>query len=352
MIDTDKIKSIVEASLLAADQPLTSEQIVKLFARGEMPRADVRELVKAALDELEGDSKGRGVELKRVASGYRMQVKQDLSPWVSRLWDEKPPRYSRALLETLALVAYRQPVTRGDVEQVRGVAVSQNIMRTLTERGWVKVVGQREVPGRPSMYGTTKEFLDYFNLKSLSELPPLAEIRDLIEPVIVEEVLPPQTELKLVNDDGEVDSDAQAVADDEAAAIFAPEDDANAADTKDADTQDADAQANDADVEADVEADEDAVDDEMVDEAAEVAAQTEEIEETGEIEAAQDADVDSKSDQESDQDSDQATVAEVDFADDELSDTAPESEAQSADGSEDEAPVSAEVVQLPRAPRG
>lgn len=340
MIDTDKIKSIVEASLLAADQPLTSEQIVKLFARGEMPRADVRELVKAALDELEGDSKGRGVELKRVASGYRMQVKQDLSPWVSRLWDEKPPRYSRALLETLALVAYRQPVTRGDVEQVRGVAVSQNIMRTLTERGWVKVVGQREVPGRPSMYGTTKEFLDYFNLKSLSELPPLAEIRDLIEPVVVEEVLPPQTELKLVDDDGEVEADAQAVADDEAAAVFAPEDDANAADTKEADTPDADAQANEAEVAAD---DGDAVDDEMVDDAAqEVAA------DAGEIAEIQDTDVDSEPDQESDQ----ATVAEVDFADDELSDTAPESEAQSADGSEDQAPVSAEVVQLPRAPRG
>ncbi len=338
MIDTDKIKSIVEASLLAADQPLTSEQIVKLFARGEMPRADVRELVKAALDELEGDSKGRGVELKRVASGYRMQVKQDLSPWVSRLWDEKPPRYSRALLETLALVAYRQPVTRGDVEQVRGVAVSQNIMRTLTERGWVKVVGQREVPGRPSMYGTTKEFLDYFNLKSLSELPPLAEIRDLIEPVVVEEVLPPQTELKLVDDDGEVDGEAQAVADDEAAAVFAPEDDANAAQASEAKGS----EANDDTVAAEVV---DKAADEAADEVVDNAAQAV-VADASELDPAQDSDVDS------DQDSDQATVAEVDFADEELSDTAPEQEAQSAEGSAEEAPVSAEVVQLPRAPRG
>ena len=139
---------------------------------------------------LKKKSEHRGVELKKVASGYRYQVRQSLSVWVRRLWDEKPPRYSRALLETLALIAYKQPVTRGDIEQVRGVSVGQNIMRTLIEREWIRVVGQREVPGRPSMYGTTRAFLDYFNLKSLDELPPLAEIRALIEPALVVDEVP------------------------------------------------------------------------------------------------------------------------------------------------------------------
>lgn len=186
-IDPDKLKKILEAALLAADEPLSVDQLVKLFKRGEVDRQTIRADVRDALKTLTEEAEDRGYELKRVASGYRYQVRQELSVWISRLWEEKPPRYTRALLETLALVAYKQPVTRGDIEQVRGVSVSQNIMRTLLERGWIRVVGQREVPGRPAMYGTTKAFLDYFNLKSLDELPPLAEIRELIEPLVVEE---------------------------------------------------------------------------------------------------------------------------------------------------------------------
>lgn len=186
-MEQDQIQRIVEAALLASDGPLTVAALAKLFAPGELDEENGSKQVREALKALQQEAEVRGVELKRVASGYRYQVRQDLSEWVSRLWDEKPPRYTRALLETLALVAYKQPVTRGDIEQVRGVSVSQNIMRTLIERDWIRVVGQKEVPGRPSLYGTTKAFLDYFNLKSLDELPPLAEIRALIEPALVEE---------------------------------------------------------------------------------------------------------------------------------------------------------------------
>lgn len=202
MIDFDKVKQIVEAGLLAADEPLTVERFVKLFKRGEMGREEARKSVREALQMLTDESQGRGYELKRVASGYRYQVRQELSPWISRLWEEKPPRYSRALLETLALVAYKQPVTRGDIEQVRGVAVSPNIMRTLLERGWVRVVGRREVPGHPNMYGTTRAFLDYFNLTTLEQLPPLAEIRSMIEPMVVDEPEPrlPQVDLPVEAD--------------------------------------------------------------------------------------------------------------------------------------------------------
>ncbi len=179
-MDLDKIKHILEAALMAADEPLTRDQLIKLFKRGEVPLDELREAVTEALQMLTDECEGRGYELKKVASGYRYQVRQEYSEWVSRMWEEKPPRYSRALMETLALIAYRQPVTRGDVEQVRGVAVSQNILRTLLERGWIRVVGTRDVPGKPALYGTTKEFLDYFNLKSLNELPPLDEIRSML----------------------------------------------------------------------------------------------------------------------------------------------------------------------------
>jgi segregation and condensation protein B len=188
LIDSGKLKQIVEAALMAADGPLTVNDLTKLFAHHELDSEEGRGQIRETLKTLEAEAEGRGYELKRVASGYRYQVRQELSEWVSRLWEEKPPRYSRALLETLALIAYRQPVTRGDIEQVRGVSVSQNIMRTLQERGWIRVVGQREVPGKPSLYGTTKEFLDYFDLKSLDQLPPLAEIRSLVEPLVIEEV--------------------------------------------------------------------------------------------------------------------------------------------------------------------
>lgn len=189
LIDPDKLKQILEAALMAADEPLSVDQLTRLFAHHELDSEEGRAQIRDTLAVLEAEAQGRGYELKRVASGYRYQVRQELSEWVSRLWEEKPPRYSRALLETLALIVYKQPVTRGDIEQVRGVAVSQSIMRTLVERGWIRVVGQREVPGKPSLYGTTRAFLDYFDLKSLDELPPLAEIRSLIEPLVIEEVI-------------------------------------------------------------------------------------------------------------------------------------------------------------------
>ncbi|HET6473846.1 MAG TPA: SMC-Scp complex subunit ScpB [Pseudomonadales bacterium] len=182
MLETQHIKQVVEAALLCADEPLTLDLLERLFAEGECDRA----ALKAVLEELEADCVGRGVELKRVASGYRFQVRQELAPWMSRMWEDRPPRYSRALLETLALIAYKQPVTRGDIEQVRGVAVNSNMIRLLLERDWIRVVGYREVPGRPAMYGTTKAFLDYFNLKSLDELPSLPEIKALIEPIEAE----------------------------------------------------------------------------------------------------------------------------------------------------------------------
>lgn len=182
MLEVTRIKQIVEAALLCADEPLTLELLERLFAAEETDKATL----KIVVESLAEDCAGRGIELKRVASGYRYQVRQDLAPWMTRLWEDRPPRYSRALLETLALIAYKQPVTRGDIEQVRGVTVNSNMVRTLLERDWIRVVGYREVPGRPAMYGTTKTFLDYFNLKSLDELPSLPEIKALIEPIEAE----------------------------------------------------------------------------------------------------------------------------------------------------------------------
>lgn len=170
------IKHIVEAVLMAAGKPLNLDQILAVFGDGERPERDA---LRAALAELQQDYAERGLELVEVASGYRMQVTQDMEPWVSRLTEDKPARYSRALLETLALVAYRQPITRGEIEDIRGVSVSTSIMKTLQEREWVRIVGHRDVPGRPAMYGTTKQFLDYFNLKGLDDLPTLMELRDI-----------------------------------------------------------------------------------------------------------------------------------------------------------------------------
>lgn len=177
-VSPELLKQIIEGAILAANQPLTVNRIIELFEEEFAPSKDD---VLAALNELVAASEGRGFELKEVASGWRFQVRDNLAPWVNRLWDEKPQRYSRALLETLSLIAYRQPITRGDIEEIRGVAVSSHIIKTLLERDWVKVVGQRDVPGRPSLYATTRQFLDYFNLKSLEELPSLSEIRDLDE---------------------------------------------------------------------------------------------------------------------------------------------------------------------------
>lgn len=170
------LKQIIEGALLAAGQPLSMNKLMQLFEEGSAPERDA---LRDALTELQSDCEGRGFELKEVASGWRFQVREEMAPWVNRLWDEKPQKYSRALLETLALVAYRQPITRGDIEEIRGVAVSSHIIKTLLERDWVKVVGHRDVPGRPSLYATTRQFLDYFNLKSLEELPSLGDIRDL-----------------------------------------------------------------------------------------------------------------------------------------------------------------------------
>ena len=172
-----KTQHIIEAALLTAGKPLTVPQLQSLLSDDEAPLD--KQFVLAALDGLADDLSGRGVELRQVASGYRLQVKQEFEPWVARLFEERPPRYSRALLETLALIAYRQPITRAEIEDVRGVSVSSSIVKTLLEREWIKVVGQRDVPGRPSMYGTTKAFLDYFNIKTVSELPPLDALMDL-----------------------------------------------------------------------------------------------------------------------------------------------------------------------------
>ncbi len=177
MADLDnKVKMIVEGLLLAAGRPLTLDNIALVFNEKERP--DRKEL-KAVMHVISEECNDRGFELKEVASGYRFQVKQELSEWIAKLWEEKSPRYTRALLETLALIVYRQPITRGDIEEIRGVGVSPNIIRTLLDREWVRVVGHRDVPGRPAMFATTKRFLDYFNLKSLQELPPLSEIKDL-----------------------------------------------------------------------------------------------------------------------------------------------------------------------------
>jgi len=167
---------ILEGALLAAGEPLSVQRMSLLFEENERPS---KEDIRAAIKLVEERCEDRGYELVQVASGYRFQVRQDLATWVGRLWQERPARYSRALMETLSLIAYRQPITRGEIEEIRGVAVSTNIIKTLLEREWVRVVGHRDVPGRPAMYATTRQFLDYFNLKSLDQLPPLAEIKEL-----------------------------------------------------------------------------------------------------------------------------------------------------------------------------
>ena len=172
-----KLKQIIEGAIMASESPLSLDNLMSLFEMDPPTRDEVR----GVLEEIEADCDGRGFELKKLASGYRFQVRSEYGEWVSRLWEERPQRYTRALLETLALIAYKQPITRGDIEEVRGVAVSTNIIRSLLEREWIRIVGHRDVPGRPAMYATTKSFLDYFNLANLDELPTLSEIRDLDE---------------------------------------------------------------------------------------------------------------------------------------------------------------------------
>lgn len=177
-MESDQLRKIIEGALLAAGRSLDIGHLEKLFDEFQIPP---RDQILAALEEIEGDCSGRGFELKRTGSGYRFQVREELSEWVNRLWDEKPKKYSRALLETLALIAYRQPITRGDIEEIRGVSVSSEIIKTLLEREWVRVVGHRDVPGRPALYATTRQFLDYFSLKNLEELPSLNDIKDIEE---------------------------------------------------------------------------------------------------------------------------------------------------------------------------
>ncbi len=175
-METGQLKGIIEAALLAYGQPLNVEQLREIFDEHERPEAAaVRKALAALVDECEA----RPVELVEVASGWRLQVRRQYSARLSKLWQERPTRYSRALLETLALIAYRQPITRAEIENVRGVTVNPNIVRTLSERGWIRVVGHREVPGHPELLGTTREFLDYFGLKSLDELPSLAALKDM-----------------------------------------------------------------------------------------------------------------------------------------------------------------------------
>ena len=199
-MNTRKISNIVEAALLAAAKPLSLERLRLLFADDEQPH---RQQLVEVLMQLQQHYQQRGVDLVEVSSGWRIQVRKEYSPWISRLWDEKPARYSRALLETLSLIAYRQPLTRGEIEDVRGVAVSTNIIKTLSEREWIRVVGKRDVPGRPSLYATTREFLDYFGLKGLDDLPPLAEIKefDVINPEL--DLPDPETETDLQADAGD-----------------------------------------------------------------------------------------------------------------------------------------------------
>jgi len=173
-----ELKNILEAALLVAGQPMTIEKMLTLFPEGSRPE---REEIRGALEALQRDYADRGVEIRQIDRAYRFQSREKYSEWLTRLVQERPPRYSRALLETLSIIAYRQPVTRGDIEEIRGVSVSSDIIRTLLEREWIRQVGHRDVPGKPALYGTTRAFLEHFNLKGLEDLPTLAELRDLDE---------------------------------------------------------------------------------------------------------------------------------------------------------------------------
>jgi len=175
-MNIEKRKNVIEGFLFASDKPLSVEKIIKLFPEDQRPEKDE---VNDCIESLTKDFENHGIELKQVKSGYRFQVRQENASFVSKLWDEKPARYTRAMLETLALIVYRQPITRGEIEEIRGVTVSSHIIRTLMDREWIKIIGHRDVPGRPALYASTKSFLDYFNLTSLEDLPPLSEIKDL-----------------------------------------------------------------------------------------------------------------------------------------------------------------------------
>lgn len=209
------VKNVVEASLLAAGRPLTLEELMSVFDERDGSIADE---VKGAIAALTEEYETRGLELKEVASGFRVQIRTAVAQPVARLWQERPAKYSRALLETLALIAYRQPITRGEIEQIRGVAVNPNIIKTLHERNWIRVVGHRDVPGKPELLGTTREFLDYFSLKKLDDLPTLAQLKEL-EDLRVQLTLPGAEAQVLTDTDGPVEA---AGADVESAADIEP----------------------------------------------------------------------------------------------------------------------------------
>jgi segregation and condensation protein B len=200
-MEMQQLKNIVEAALLAAGTPVTVDQLRALFGDESGPE---KQEIRAVLKELQAEYEDRGIEIREVASGFRVQVRGNMTQWLSKLWEERPPRYSRALMETLSIIAYRQPVTRGDIEEIRGVSVTSNIIRTLLEREWIKVLGHRDVPGKPAMFGTTRDFLDYFDLKKLDDLPPLAELAQL-EPVSVQLQLETEEEIA----QGEAPADAE-----------------------------------------------------------------------------------------------------------------------------------------------
>lgn len=201
-MNQEMIKYIIEAALMVSEKPLSVAHLAALFEK-DVEQMD-HTVIRNALEKLQEDYKDRGIELKEVASGYRIQVQSKYADWVNRLFDERPPRYSRALLETLAIIAYRQPLTRAEIEDVRGVSVNSSIIKTLMEREWIRVVGHRNVPGKPELLATTKEFLDYFNLKKLSDLPTLTEIKELnqINPDLFDALKIPRTQDEEVSDDG------------------------------------------------------------------------------------------------------------------------------------------------------
>jgi segregation and condensation protein B len=228
------VKNVIEAALLAAGRPLSMDELVSVFDERDGSNA---EEVRGALGALTADYETRGLELLEVASGYRIQIRASVAQPVSRLWQERPAKYSRALLETLALVAYRQPITRGEIEQIRGVAVNPNIVKTLLERSWIRVVGHRDVPGKPELLGTTREFLDYFSLKKLDDLPTLAQLKEL-EDLRVQLTLPGADPLVAAeSSDAGVDATADATdaATDAAAAAADEDDEADSADGPDPD---------------------------------------------------------------------------------------------------------------------
>lgn len=212
-MEATEIKHFVEAALLAAGRPLSIDQLKGLFD-GRM--APEKSEIRKAIETLNEEYDGRGIIIGEVASGFRLQIKDAMADRLQKLWEERPPRYSRALFETLALIAYRQPITRGDIEDIRGVSVSSNIIRQLLERDWVRVVGHRDVPGRPAMFGTTKTFLDYFGLKKLDDLPPLADLSDW-------ESLRVQLNLPEVDDAGEADVEDAAAGDEQELPVLYPE---------------------------------------------------------------------------------------------------------------------------------